>query len=114
MLSAIESTLMLTNSVQSSQANFTSIRQQNQSVFWKEFRTHLKANTGLKFEETRALRVLQSYDAVWSIANALNTTLAEEPNIQNINRSTVTDNRFPLESTREVERLHIALNQNMK
>ena len=111
MLSAIESTLMLTNSVQSSQTNFTSIRQQNQSVFWKEFRTHLKANTGLKFEETRALRVLQSYDAVWSIANALNTTLAEEPDND---RSSVTDNRFPLESTREVVRLHIALNQNMK
>ena len=114
MLSAIESTFMLTNSVQSPQTNFTSIKQQNQSVIWKEFRTHLTANTGLKFEETRALRVLQSYDAVWSIANALNTTLAEEPNIQNINRSTVTDNRFPLESTREVERLHIALNRNMK
>ena len=114
MLNAIESTLILTNSVQISHNAFNSIRRQNQSEFWKEFRTSLKTNTGLEFEETLAIRVLQSYDAVWSIANALNTTLAEERNIQNKSFSSINDSRFPLESTREVEYLHIALNRNMK
>ena len=114
MLSAIESTIILTNSVQISHNTFNSIRQQNQSEFWEEFRTYLKENTGLEFEEARALRVLHSYDAVWSIANALNATLAEEPNIQNINSTSTPNNRFPYKSTREVERLHIVLNQNMK
>ena len=111
MLSAIESTIILTNSVISHKP-FTSIKQQNQSEFWEDFRTNLKTNTDLDFKETRALRVLQAYDAVWSVANALNTTLAEHNIKERANSSSKSQNQ--LQSTKQVETLLNSLNRNMK
>ena len=114
MLLAVESTLILTNSVQVMHNKFNSIRKQNQSVFWEDFRAHLKVSTGLDFDKKCTLRVLQAYDAVWSIADALKLTLREEKHIiqQPVNRSITYQGH--LESTQQVKTLHKALNKNMK
>ena len=114
MLLAVESTLILTNSVQVMHNKFNSIRKQNQSVFWEDFRVHLKVSTGLDFDKKCALRVLQAYDAVWSIADALKLTLREEKHIiqQPVNRSITYQGH--LDSTQQVKTLHKALNKNMK
>ena len=110
MLSAVESTLILTNSVQISRSTFNSIRQQNQSEFWREFRDHLQANTGLDFDEERALRVLPAYDAVWSITKALITTLEQYLSLPS---SDIGDkNRHPLAT--QIIAFHQKINNNMK
>ena len=111
MINAIESTLILTNGVQVqfNKERFSSILQQNQSEFWDEFKGRLENNTGLAFNKGRSIRVAQSYDAVWSISKALERTLVEE----NFSRSENTTNLTSFHTPR-VERLHQALNLNMK
>lgn len=110
MLEAIESTLILSNIRRISYETFTTIKSQNISAFWEDFSGHLKHSTGLDFVETRAIRVLQSYDAVWTIIKALDITLNEGNFTETIedesNNSLITSGR--------VKRLHRELNRNMK
>ncbi len=110
MLEAIESTLILSNIRRISYETFTTIRGQNKSAFWEDFSGHLKQSTGLDFVETRAIRVLQSYDAVWTIVKALNCTLTEG----NFTESIEDTRNNSLISSGRVKRLHKALNKNMK
>lgn len=111
MMKAIESTFILTNDVQVpiTKQTFSSIIGQNQSEFWHDFKQRLKINTGLAFNEKRSIRVLQSYDAVWAISKALKRTLVEG-NFSQSEKFT----EFSAFITPRVQRLHQALNLNMK
>lgn len=112
MMSAVESVIIISNSihVMSVEEQFSSITGQGQSEFWNEFERRLENNTGLTFKMAQTTRVLQSYDAVWSIARALNVTLAKG------NFPRVENSSYNLESftTPRVDKLHDTLNRNMK
>ncbi len=110
MLEAIESMIILSNTRQISDENFSSIVGQNKSEFWDDFSRHLKQNTGLDFVESQTPRVFQSYDAVWTIAKALNITLTEG----NFTSTTEDRESVGMFNNDRVQRLHQALNRNMK
>ena len=114
MLMSVESTLILTNSVQVSKT-LNSIRLQKQSVFWKDFRIHLNTNTDLDFRKEYAFRVLQAYDAVWSIANALKITLTKNQHLGNIKGENGSSKHLGhFDSTDQVKAFNEAMNKNMK
>jgi len=110
MRNAVESTLILSNSIELGTGDFSSILGQNRAEFFKEFQAHLLANTGLQFIPSQSIRVLQSYDAIWAIANALNITITQN----NIPETASNDTSQFFLSSQRAQLFNEALNMNMK
>ena len=78
MLQAVESTLILTHQLRSTRTGEVIQGGQTLEEFWSEFAIFFNAMEGEQFKVERASRVPSTYDAMWSIALALNKALAIE------------------------------------
>ena len=75
MLQAVESALILTHNLQIMQQDVATVSGRTVEDFWIEYVRHFITSVGMEFQYDHAFRVPSTYDAVWSIALALNETM---------------------------------------